>query len=127
MQRRRTGSQRNLEHERRSAEPSPFLRALRDEFVADATAQDGRVQIDVAPDLPAIRADGEALGRALWNRFESDLKVTIQTLGWRSGCRDLPPGDDIASVAFWYQAEPYAPFPKSFDAQIRRRICALRT
>jgi hypothetical protein len=44
-------------------------------------------------------------------RFEQDLKVTIQALGWRSGGRYLPLQDDIASTAFWYQAEPHAPFP----------------
>jgi len=45
-------------------------------------------------------------------RFEEDLRVTIQALGWRSGHRYLPLQDDIASTAFWYQAEPHAPFPK---------------
>ena len=44
-------------------------------------------------------------------RFENDLKVTIQALGWRSGGRYLPMQDDIASVAFWYQTLPSAPFP----------------
>jgi D-arabinan exo alpha-(1,3)/(1,5)-arabinofuranosidase (non-reducing end) len=44
-------------------------------------------------------------------RFERDLKVTIQALGWRSGGRYLPLQDDIASVAYWYQQEPHAPFP----------------
>jgi hypothetical protein len=44
-------------------------------------------------------------------RFEQDLRVTIQALGWRSGRRYLPLQDDIASVAYWYQAEPHAPFP----------------
>ena len=44
-------------------------------------------------------------------RFENDLKVTIQALGWRSGGRYLPMQDDIASVAFWYQTLPAAPFP----------------
>ncbi len=43
-------------------------------------------------------------------RFESDLRVTIQALGWRSGGRYLPLQDDIASVAFWYQTLPAAPF-----------------
>jgi len=69
-----------------------------------------------------IRPDGEyrantrfALYR--WHimdpvRFEKDLKVTIQALGWRSGGRYLPLQDDIASVAFWYQTEPHAAFPK---------------
>ena len=45
-------------------------------------------------------------------RFTSELRVTIQALGWRSGGRYLPLMDDIASVAFWYQTEPHAPFPK---------------
>jgi hypothetical protein len=45
-------------------------------------------------------------------RFEKDLKVTIQALGWMSGGRYLPLQDDISSVAFWYQVEPHAPFPK---------------
>ncbi len=44
-------------------------------------------------------------------RFEQDLRVTIQALGWRSGRRYLPLQDDIASVAYWYQTLPTAPFP----------------
>jgi len=49
-------------------------------------------------------------------RFKQDLKVTIQALGWRSGVRYLPLQDDIASVAFWYQTLPTAPFPELPDA-----------
>jgi hypothetical protein len=48
-------------------------------------------------------------------RFDQDLKVTIQALGWRTGGRYLPLQDDIASTAFWYQTEPHAPFPKLPD------------
>jgi hypothetical protein len=44
-------------------------------------------------------------------RFGKDLRVTIQALGWRGSGRYLPLQDDIASVAYWYQAEPHAPFP----------------
>ena len=44
-------------------------------------------------------------------RFKTDIRVTIQALGWRSGGRYLPLQDDIASTAFWYQAEPHAEFP----------------
>ncbi|UZR95288.1 glycoside hydrolase family 172 protein [Chondrinema litorale] len=44
-------------------------------------------------------------------RFNKDLKVTMQALGWRSDGRYLPLKDDIASVAFWYQAEPHNAFP----------------
>jgi hypothetical protein len=68
-----------------------------------------------------IRPDGayrsqQRFGLYRWHimdpiRFEQDLRVTIQALGWRSGGRYLPLQDDIASVAWWYQAEPHAPFP----------------
>ena len=45
-------------------------------------------------------------------RFETDLKITIQALGWRTAESGyLPLQDDIASVAFWYQTLPAAPFP----------------
>jgi D-arabinan exo alpha-(1,3)/(1,5)-arabinofuranosidase (non-reducing end) len=69
-----------------------------------------------------IRPDGlynsqQRFGLYRWHimdpvRFESDLRVTIQALGWRSGGRYLPLEDDIASVAFYYQAEPHGAFPK---------------
>ena len=72
-----------------------------------------------------IRPDGEysantRFGLYRWHimdpiRFEKDLKVTIQALGWRSGGRYLPLQDDIASVAYWYQTEPHAAFPKLPD------------
>jgi D-arabinan exo alpha-(1,3)/(1,5)-arabinofuranosidase (non-reducing end) len=45
-------------------------------------------------------------------RFDKDLRVTMQALGWRSDARYMALQDDIASVAFWYQREPHAPFPR---------------
>jgi len=48
-------------------------------------------------------------------RFQKDLGVTIQSLGWRSGGRYLPNQDDMSSVAFWYQSEPHLAFPKLPD------------
>ncbi|MCL4742722.1 MAG: DUF2961 domain-containing protein [Phycisphaerales bacterium] len=44
-------------------------------------------------------------------RFERDLRVTVQALGWWPGGRYQPLTDDIASTAFWYQspAGPVAP------------------
>jgi hypothetical protein len=44
-------------------------------------------------------------------RFDADLKVTIQALGWRDGHRFYPGMHDICSVAFWYQTLPTVPFP----------------
>jgi hypothetical protein len=48
-------------------------------------------------------------------RFQQDIRMTIQALGWRSDGRYLPLQDDIASVAYWYQTLPTAPFPQLPD------------
>ena len=45
-------------------------------------------------------------------RFENDIKVDIQALGWRDCGRFLPGMHDICSVAYWYQTLPTAPFPE---------------
>lgn len=42
-------------------------------------------------------------------RFESDLRITIQALGWGYNGRWLPMQDDVASVAYWYQDIPSGP------------------
>ena len=44
-------------------------------------------------------------------RFEQEMRVEIQALGWRSEGRYYPGQHDICSVAFWYQTLPSAPFP----------------
>jgi hypothetical protein len=43
-------------------------------------------------------------------RFQRDLRVTVQGLGWRKD-RFILLHDDIASVAYWYQTLPASPFP----------------
>jgi len=43
--------------------------------------------------------------------YEKDLRVTIQVLGWGPDGKYKLLSDDVASVAYWYQAEPHAPFP----------------
>jgi hypothetical protein len=68
-----------------------------------------------------IRPDGmyrsqQRFGMYRWHiqdpiRFDKDLKVTIQDLGWRQGGY-LAQHSDVITVAFWYQREPHAPFPK---------------
>jgi hypothetical protein len=45
-------------------------------------------------------------------RFSRDLKITIQDLGWRDKGRYLQQQSDISSVAYWYQQEPHAAFPR---------------
>jgi hypothetical protein len=73
--------------------------------------------------LPQVlRGDGhyavmQRFGLYRWHltdpiRFEKNLRVELQALGWRDGGRYLPLRDDIASTVFWYQAEPHNSFPK---------------
>lgn len=69
-----------------------------------------------------IRGDGhynvmQRFGLYRWHisdpvRFDKNLRVTIQDLGWRHDGRYLPLQDHISSVVYWYQLEPHHPFPK---------------
>jgi hypothetical protein len=43
-------------------------------------------------------------------RFEKNLKITIQDLGWKTGGRYLVQRSDIAATVFWYQTEPHTAF-----------------
>jgi hypothetical protein len=69
-----------------------------------------------------IRPDGlydsqQRFGLYRWHimdpvRFQKDLRVTIQALGWGGTAgRYKVLQDDVASVAYWYQTEPHARFP----------------
>ena len=72
--------------------------------------------------IQVIKGDGhynvvQRFGLYRWHirdpvRFEKNLRVTIQDLGWRHDGRYLPLQDNISSVVFWYQTEPHHPFPK---------------
>jgi hypothetical protein len=71
--------------------------------------------------VQVIRPDGtyrsqQRFGLYRWHiaepiRFDKDLRITIQDLGWRQGGRYLPQKSDIASVCFWYQTNPHAKYP----------------
>ncbi|WP_407353051.1 DUF2961 domain-containing protein [Luteimonas sp. R10] len=71
---------------------------------------------------PDSDVDQRRFGQYRWHipdpiRFERDLKVTIQSLGWRGDGPYLPLQDDLAAVAYWYQAEPHRPFPPLPDRE----------
>ena len=79
-----------------------------------------------------LRPDGlyqsqQRFGMYRWHivdpiRFEEDLRVTIQALGWREDGRYLLLQDDYASVAYWYQTLPTAPFPELPDKDYLENI-----
>lgn len=84
-----------------------------DRYLAFTTPYAGLHQV-IAPD--ALYSSQFRFGMYRWHItdpicFEEELRVTIQALGWREGGRYLPLQDDIASVAYWYQILPTAPFP----------------
>ncbi len=59
-------------------------------------------------------------------RFEDDITVTIQALGWRPHDRYLTLQDDIASTVFWYQTLPTVEFPSLPDADYLEMIDDLK-
>ncbi len=90
-----------------------FENQVTHEYESFSTAYSGLPQI-IRPD--GVYDSQMRFGMYRWHimdpiRFRSSLRVTIQALGWRSGHRYLPLQDDIASVAYWYQTLPTAPFP----------------
>ena len=88
-----------------------------DNYTEFCTAYSGLHQV--------IRGDGhynvmQRFGLYRWHimdpiRFDKDLKVTIQDLGWHQGGRYLAKKSDMASVCYWYQTEPHAKFPPISD------------
>jgi hypothetical protein len=91
-----------------------FEHPITHEYVEFTTPYSGLSQV-IKPD--GLYKSQQRFGMYRWHlrdpiRFDADLRVTIQALGWRSDGRYLPLQDDIASVAYWYQTEPHAPFPK---------------
>ena len=90
-----------------------FVRPGTNDYMAYSTAYAGLPQVIKAN---AAKQTPPRFGLYRWHvtdpiRFESDLRVTMQALGWKSEGRYLPLQDDIASTSFWYQTEPHAPFP----------------
>lgn len=92
------------------------------EYCVFSTAHSGMPQV-IKPD--GFTKANQRFGLYRWHildpvRFEKDLRVTMQALGWRNQMgkqpgKYLPLQDDISSVAFWYQKEPHAQFPELPD------------
>jgi len=84
------------------------------QYEAFSTAYAGFHQV-IRPD--GLYSSQQRFGMYRWHipdpiRFDKDLKVNIQDLGWRHDRRYLPQKSDIITVAYWYQREPHARFPK---------------
>lgn len=73
---------------------------------------------------PYARAMAPMHGVYRWHlpdpiRFTADLRVTLQQIG-HDGHELFERSDDVATVAYWYQIEPHAPFPPFPDVRQRR-------
>ena len=91
-----------------------FENPVSHQYETFTTPYSGLVQV-IKPD--GLYVSQQRFGLYRWHipdpiRFDTDLRITIQALGWRSGGTYLPLRDDIASVGYWYQTEPHAAFPK---------------
>ncbi len=89
-------------------------------YRAFTTPYSGLPQVFV-PDGSEVNFTQSRFGMYRWHlvdlvRFSSDVRISVQALGWRSEGRYLPLRDDISSVAFWYQTLPTGPFPALPDA-----------
>jgi hypothetical protein len=72
--------------------------------------------------VQVIRPDGtyksqQRFGLYRWHildpvRFDKELKITIQDLGWHKDGRYLKQQSDISSTCFWYQTDPHQKFPR---------------
>jgi hypothetical protein len=98
---------------------------VKGEYVEFTTPYAGLPQV-IRPD--GLYKSQQRFGMYRWHvtdpvRFEEDLRITIQALGWRQrlgwtqGGPYLPLQDDIASVAYWYQTLPATPFPPLPDKE----------
>ena len=90
-----------------------FENQERKQYEPFTTPYSGLIQV-LKPD--GLYQSQQRFGLYRWHipdpvRFDSDLRVTIHALGWRTDRRYLPLTDDISSVAYWYQTEPHSPFP----------------
>jgi hypothetical protein len=91
-----------------------FEDQVKHQYVEFTTPYSGLPQV-IKPD--GLYNSQQRFGLYRWHiqdpiHFDTDLKVTIQDLGWRDGGRYLQQHSDISTVSFWYQTEPHAPFPK---------------
>lgn len=80
-------------------------------YTTFSTAYSGMPQV-IRPD--GLYRANTRFGLYRWHiadpiRFEHDLRITIQDLGWRSERRFLPQQSDISSVVYWYQTLPTKP------------------
>lgn len=91
-----------------------FENKVKKQYEEYSTAYAGLHQV-IRPD--GVYQSQQRFGMYRWHildpvRFDSELKVTIQDLGWRHGGRYLPQASDVITVAYWYQREPHGSFPK---------------
>ena len=90
-----------------------FVNSVSKQYQEYATLYAGMPQV-IRPD--GLYSSQQRFGLYRWHitdpvRFQKNLRVTIQALGWRSHERYMPLQDDLASTAFFYLDRPERPIP----------------
>jgi len=65
-----------LEYRFQPLDPGELAREVAAEFQAEAGSGDHRIEVSVGDALPPVRADREALARALWNLLDNAVKYS---------------------------------------------------
>ena len=79
-----------IEYHFEPLDPADLVKQVVAEFQQEITAHDHRIELTANGAMPAIRADREALGRALWNLLDNAAKYSPESpLIWVDlGCED---------------------------------------
>jgi hypothetical protein len=100
------------------SEPKPAASAR----AADDLGQGWKVRpflrVNAGETVTLMDVDGPGVLQHIW-MVEG---VAIQALGWGEDGKYKLLSDDIASVAYWYQNEPHAPFPALLPPEKRGRV-----
>ena len=59
--------------------PGEMLRAVVEEFEAQPASRSHQIRLTIAPGLPQIDADREAIGRAVWNLLDNAVKYSPES------------------------------------------------
>jgi signal transduction histidine kinase len=57
-------------------DPAGLVRSLVDDFQREVSPRDYRIELKTEDDVPAVRGDRSALGRALWNLLDNAVKYS---------------------------------------------------
>jgi signal transduction histidine kinase len=104
-------------------ETGPFLRGVAEEFAQEIRDRGYQVEITQQPHLPAVKADRDALTRALWNLLDNAVKYSPQnkTVWAKATCENgrvaISVGDKGLGIAPHEQKKIFKKFVRAASAE----------